>query len=506
MKFTDAILDFFKEKDIKTIFSYPGEQIYPLYKAINENEEIKNIMVRHEQAASHAADGYARITNYVGVCLATAGPGATNLTTGIATAYKDSSSVLCITGRCQKKYMGKNYFQEVPMEFLNFFKGYFVETPDIGYFEEAFNETLNSRKPIHINIPRDIFDDMASSKNTKIKIEQKSKIFAAIRFAPNRNQNHFKCNIKNVKKPLLLIGQGIYGRLSYKETTKIGKILKELNIPIVTTFPARGVIDENDDICLGLVGRRGSEIANKALLDADVIFSIGSSLSYNTIVESVREKVLNKIIPINPNPNNIKELEEILFNLENDKPWIQNLTKKSPLNKLGDYSSKIKEIINSLPYNAIITTDAGNHTVFTGMLKKCSLPKTIISSHSMGTMGFGLPASIGVKFGCLDYGIDREVVLISGDGGFQMNIQELGVIAENNLKILMVVMKNNKLNVFGDIKNPNFNKIADAYGIDNAYVEGIDEIEENVKSYLKNKNPYLMVVECKDENLPKPFT
>ncbi|WP_048055471.1 thiamine pyrophosphate-binding protein [Methanotorris igneus] len=491
MKFTDAILDFFKDKSIKTVFSYPGEQIYPLYKALNENDDIKNVMVRHEQAAAHAADGYARITNYVGVCLATAGPGATNLTTGIATAYKDSSSVLCITGRCQKKYIGKNYFQEIPMEFLNFFRGYFVETSDIGYFERAFNETLNSRKPIHINIPRDVFGDTA--KNTKIE---------------NKNQNHFKCNIKikNVEKPLLLIGQGIYGKLGYKEIIKIGKILKELNIPIVTTFPARGVIDENDDICLGLVGRRGSEIANKALLDADLIFSIGSSLSYNTIVESVREEVLNKIIPINPNPNNIGELKEILLNLEiNDKPWIENVTKKSLLDKLGDYSSKIKEIIDHLPNDAIITTDAGNHTVFTCMLKKCSLPKTIISSHSMGTMGFGLPASIGVKFGCLDYGIDREVVLISGDGGFQMNIQELGVVAENNLKILMVVMKNNKLNVFGDIRNPDFNKIADAYGIDNVYIESIDEIEENVKSYLKNKKPYLMVVECKDENLPMPF-
>ncbi|MFU8652534.1 thiamine pyrophosphate-binding protein [Methanotorris formicicus] len=489
MKFMDAILDFFKEKNIKTIFSYPGEQIYPLYKALDENEDVKNIMVRHEQGAAHAADGYARITNYVGVCLATAGPGATNLTTGIATAYKDSSSVLCITGRCQKKYIGENYFQEIPMEFLNFFKGYFVETPDVGYFEKAFNETLNSRKPIHINIPRDVLDIIV---NEKTKTEN--------------NQNYSKCNLKveNVKRPLLLIGQGIYGKLSYKEITKIGKILEELNIPIVTTFPARGVIDENDDLCLGLVGRRGSETANKALLDADVVYSIGSSLSYNTIVEGIRDKVLNKIISINPNPNNIKELKDTLLNLGiDDKPWIENL-KESSYN-LGDYSSKIKEIIDSLPNNTIITTDAGNHTVFTCMLKKCSLPKTIISSNSMGTMGFGLPVSIGVKFGCLDYGIGREVVLISGDGGFQMNIQELGVIAENNLKILMVIMKNNKLNVFGEIRNPNFNKIADAYGIDNAYIEDIDEIGENVKSYLKKKKPYLMVVECEDENLPRPF-
>ena len=123
----------------------------------------------------------------------------------------------------------------------------------------------------------------------------------------------------------------------------------------------------------------------------------------------------------------------------------------------------------------------------------------------MGTMGFGLPASIGVKFGCLDYNINREVVSINGDGGFQMNLQELATVSENNLKILIIIMKNNRLNIFGDIKNPDFNKIADAYDIDNVYIKDIDEIRGNIKYYLNNNKPYLMVVECENEGLPKPF-
>lgn len=161
--------------------------------------------------------------------------------------------------------------------------------------------------------------------------------------------------------------------------------------------------------------------------------------------------------------------------------------------------------MENLPKDTIITTDAGNHTVFVSLLKKCVAPRNIISSHSMGTMGFGLPASIGVKFGCNDYNINREVVSISGDGGFQMTIQELGTVAENNLKILIVVMKNNHLNMFGKINTPDFNKIADAYGIENVYIQNSDEIGENISYFLKKSIPYVMVVECENEKLPKPF-
>ncbi|WP_292461263.1 thiamine pyrophosphate-binding protein [Methanothermococcus sp.] len=517
MNFTDAILDFLMENNIKTVFSYPGEQIFPLYNGLNESP-IKNIMAKHEQGALHMADGYSRITNYVGVCLATAGPGATNLMTGVATAYKDSSSVIAITGRCERKYINENYFQEMQMDFLNIYNGYFVDKPDISYFKNALSETLNTKKPIHLNVPSDVLKSNVDECLTK--------------YDDNKDENaNLKCginiknikNIKDVKKPLLLIGQGIYGTLSYNDMLKINNILKECNIPIVTTYPARGVIDENDKNCLGLIGRRGNFIANKYLLECDAIFSIGASFSYNTIPESIRAEVLKKIIDLDAKINNLNDIKVLIDGLNNleyeynihvfnntdssnnkDKNDKNNYSYK--LNyKLGDYSLKIKEILDNLPDDAIITTDAGNHTVFVSLLKKCVVPRNIISSHSMGTMGFGLPASIGVKFGCLDYNINREVVSINGDGGFQMNLQELATVSENNLKILIVIMKNNRLNVFGDIKNPDFNKIADAYDIDNVYIEDIDEIRGNINYYLNNNKPYLMVVECENEGLPKPF-
>ena len=492
IKFSEAVVDFL-EKNVKTIFSYPGEQILPLYNEI-EGSSIKNIMVRDERGAGFMADGYARITNYIGVCLATAGPGATNLTTPIATAYKDNSSVLAITGRCAKKYIGKNYFQEISMDFLNFYKGYFVDNAELSYIAKAFINCLFNKKPVQLNIPVDLYNEEAKDINITTYTDI------------HRDDETTSNNTKEIdaKKPLFLIGQGIFGTLSYKEMLKISKILQEISCPITTTFPARGVVNEKAYNCIGLVGRRGDL---KSLLDADKIINIGSSLSYNTYVESVREKLLSKTINIDLKPKSIKELKEFFENLNvKNNNWI---TKNNKLNNnkfqpSGDYSNKIYEVIKNIPEDAIIVTDAGKHTVFTCLLKTCVIPRNIISSHSFGTMGFGLPASIGVKFGTIDFNIDREVVLISGDGGFLMNVEELQVVAENNLKILMVVMKNNNLAEFCKIKNPNFNKIADAFEIDNCYIEKAEDIGSEIKGYLKKDKPLLMVVETENEQLPKP--
>ncbi|HIP17109.1 MAG TPA: thiamine pyrophosphate-binding protein [Methanothermococcus okinawensis] len=543
MKFTEALINFLLKKNIKTIFSYPGEQIIELYKELN-NSPIKNILVRHEQGAAHMADGYSRITNYVGVCLATGGPGVTNLITGIATAYKDSSSVLAITGRCERKYINKNYFQEIKMDFLNMYKGYFMDKPNLDNLENVFYDCLYSKRPISLNIPQDILksNEITDSFNKYYEYNSYNEYNNPNKYEYSHRGNNedskncetVKNNIResikkikdklykigNVKKPLILIGQGIYGILPYTNMVRINNILKELDIPIVTTFPARGVINENYKNSLGLVGRRGTTIANNYLLESDIIISIGASLSYNTLPDSIRESILKKIIPINIESkinslDDIKYIFEEINNLEivnvnNNKSNMggnslnnKNDIKNNIIQKLGDYSSKIKEILDNLPDNGIIVTDAGNHTVFVSLLKKCIIPRNIISSHGMGTMGFGIPTSIGVKFGCLDYNIDREVISISGDGGFQMNLQELATIEENNLKILMIVMKNNNLNVFGSIKNPNFNKISEAYGIDNVYIEDVYDIRQNIRYYLRNNKPYLMVIECENEKLPK---
>ncbi|MBW9221230.1 thiamine pyrophosphate-binding protein [Methanothermococcus sp. SCGC AD-155-M21] len=543
MKFAEALINFLLKKNIKTIFSYPGEQIMELYKELNA-PPIKNILVRHEQGAAHMADGYGRITNYIGVCLATGGPGITNLITGIGTAYKDSSSVLAITGRCERKYMNKNYFQEIKMDFLNIYKGYFMDKPNVDNLEDIFHDCLYSKKPISLNIPQDILKSKivdSFNKYSEYKEYNNPNKYGHKNAGNNKyneNSETIKDNIResikkikdklynigNVKKPLILIGQGIYGILPYRDMVKINNILKELDIPIVTTFPARGVINENYKNSLGLVGRRGTIIGNNYLLESDIVISIGASLSYNTLPDSIRECILKKIMPINIE-GKINSLEDIKYIFEeinnlkvlninnksniggnslNNKSNINNNVKNNIMQKLGDYSSKIKEMLDNLPEDGIITTDAGNHTVFVSLLKKCIIPRNIISSHGMGTMGFGIPASIGVKFGCLDYNINREVISISGDGGFQMNLQELATIEENNLKILMIVMKNNSLNIFGRIKNPNFNKISEAYGIDNVYIEDVYDIGQNIKYYLKNNKPYLMVIECENEKLPKP--
>ncbi|HIQ39379.1 MAG TPA: thiamine pyrophosphate-binding protein, partial [Methanothermococcus okinawensis] len=440
MKFSDYIVDFLLDKGIKTVFSYPGEQIVDIYKGL-EDSPVRNILVRHEQGAVHMADGYARITNYVGVCLATAGPGTTNLTTGVYTAYKDSSSTLAITGRCERKYINKNYFQEVTTDFLNIYRGYFLDKPDPKVIVRAFNECLSSKKPVSLIIPKDISNIEVIVDNVDNNLDN---------YYYNNNENNTlkeKIKIednKDVKKPLILIGQGIYGTLKYRDLIKINKILKKLNIPFVTTFPPRGVVEETYKYNLGLVGRRGTPTANKYLLESDRTITIGASLSYNTIPEGIRENTLKKITPLNLRISSLDDIKYIVEEIEKTLPQIEPPERDSLILDLGDYSSKVLEILKNIPEDSIVVTDAGNHTVFVSLLRMCKLPRSIISSHGMGTMGFGLPASIGVKFGCIDYNIQREVISISGDGGFQMNLQELSTLEENNLKILLIVMKNNK--------------------------------------------------------------
>ncbi|ENN96113.1 thiamine pyrophosphate protein TPP binding domain protein [Methanocaldococcus villosus KIN24-T80] len=476
MKFLEAIVDFL-ERNIKTLFYYPGEQVLPLCEEV-ENSKINNILAGDERGAGFMAEGYARITNYIGVAISST-PGAGNLVTPALNAYKDNSSILLITGRNYKKYRGENYFQEIDMNFLNIYKGYF--DPKYEDFVKAFYECLYSRRPIHINISLDCYDKEVEVRDY-------------IKYKYNYN---FNIDIES-RKPLLLIGQGIYGLMPYKDIIKINKILKSVQIPISTTFPARGVISENSDNCIGLVGRRGDI---KSLLEADKIINIGSSLSYNTYVESVRNELLKKTININFYPNDIKEVKELFNNISLDNLWFEKELYFTPK---GDYSKKIYTLISSLPDDAIIVNDAGKHTVFTCLLKKCYLPKSLIASHSFGCMGFSLPTAIGVKLACLDYGIDREVVSINGDGSFIMNLQELKVISENNLKILIVIFENHKLGRFKTINNPNFVKIAESFNIDAYKTENYEEIEDVVKGYLRGNKPLLLSIKTEDEDLPTP--
>ncbi|WP_423792278.1 thiamine pyrophosphate-binding protein [Methanocaldococcus indicus] len=466
IKFYEAISNFLKEYKV---FCYPGEQIYKLYESL-ENK----ILVGDERGAGFMAEGYSRINN-IGFCLVTNGPGISNLATPLANAYKDNTSILAISGRTERKYINKNYFQEI--EIKTNAKQYFFDTPDFNKFLDAYNYSLRNKKPSLLNIPADVFEEDC------IFLDEMD-----IDYSQNIDNIINKINSIKAEKPLILIGQGIFGNLSYEEILKIPKILNKLSLPISTTYPARGVIDESKNI--GLVGRRGDI---SSLLNSDKILNIGSSLSYNTYPPSIREKLLKKTININFTPNNLEEIKYLFENISLESSLEYEKKFFSPK---GDYSQKINEIIK---YGDIIVTDAGKHTVFTSLLKICKEPKTLISSHSFGCMGFGLPVGIGVKFALIDKNIDKEVLVISGDGGILMNIEELKVISDYNLDIKVVVMKNNKLANFTKIKNPNFIKIAEGFGLETVYIEDIEDIKE-----LKYKKQIFAVVEVEDEELPKP--
>ena len=560
MKYYEYIINILNAFGIKRVFAYPGEQIKPLYDGLCSSD-IDLVMARRESGCGHMADGYGRILNYFGVALATAGPGATNLMTPIATAYKDSSSLICITGRCNREYIGKNYFQEIKHDFLNVYKGYLLLGNKEDKFLNGICESIYSRKPVHFNIPSDVLYSNKDNNFENFNIEPGNfkdikYIRDGLKYLETLNTDVIIDNLKKLrdKKGVLLLGQGIYGLLSYWEMLKLNDILKNSPLPIITTYPVRGAINEYEEISLGLCGRRGTVLGNNALLNSDYIISIGASLSYNTIPKSIRDKVIKKIIPIekhiysledvrtiieylnqiglkpydNTNNNSSIKINNIKINKNNNTNNSNNNFNSNSNNNINnninnfnktdfnktndnqtilnnDYPSKIREILNTFPENGIVITDAGNHTVFTSLLKKCIVPKNIISSHSMGTMGFGLPAGIGVKFACMDYNIDREVMVISGDGGFQMSLEELGVVSDYNLKILIIIMKNNHLNMFGKIKNPDFNKIGDAYNINNEYITKTEEIRNSIKNHLKGNKPTLLVIECDNDKIPKPF-
>lgn len=464
VKGTEMIVKALKEEKVDTLFAYPGGQAVDIFDALYGVEGIDIILPRHEQALIHAADGYARSTGKVGVCLVTSGPGATNLVTGIATANYDSVPLVCITGQVPLGLMGNDAFQEVDIVGItNSICKYAVtvrtrdELPRI--LKEAFYIARTGRPgPVVVDIPKDIQQAMGS--------EEYPREVAIRGYKPNEGVHVGQIKkavsmLKKAKKPLFLLGGGV----NISGANAVMKQLAELTgVPVITTIMGKGAIPSSHELYLGNIGIHGSYAANHAVSECDVLFSIGTRFN-DRITGKISEFAKNaKIIHIDIDSASIsknivvdipivadaklaiEKLLEYAAPLKIEK-WVgqtQEWKEQYPVHmkqQEGLTPEKIIQYINENFDYPIITTDVGQNQLWATQYMKLESNRQFLTSGGLGTMGYGFPAAIGAKLG----NPERTVIAISGDGGMQMNIQEMATAVALELPLILIVLNNGYL-------------------------------------------------------------
>ena len=509
MNVADNIVKILEEEGIENVFGIPGEQIMPLYKSLSTSN-INHILTRHEQAAAHAADGYYRSSGKIGVCIATASPGALNFTMALATAFKDNVPILVLTGDNELKYRGSDHFQSTPQ--VDMFKHItrasynpLNGTEAMYVLRAAIYELKTMPKgPIHINLSKDVL------------LQEKFDDFDLCYLCEDDMSNIGRAQelIDSAKKPLLILGAGA---ISQKENIEM--LAKMYQIPITTTFHGKGIISELDDINLGLVGIRSTPRAKYAIENADCIIALGIKASERTLPEIPDNLIhvnLNKDVLVGDYPIHGKVedfLSEINFKKVDWLDEILEINNDIELDGLDDDlkpQSAIKRILNRFADN-IIASDAGSHTTWTTLLKKSKRPGQLLFSGAMAPMGYGLPAAIGASVAT-----DERVVVINGDGDFQMNLQELATLKSNNLDVIVFILNNSEFGIirqwqedFYDMEsyqvkldNPDFVKLAASYGIDAIRTDNLEDLELILDKDLKG--PLVVEVVVESENIPLP--
>ena len=509
MNVAQKLIEILEEEGIYEVFGIPGEQIMPLYQALS-NSNINHILTRHEQASAHAADGYYRSSGKIGVCITTAAPGALNATMALATAYKDNVPILILTGDNELKYRNSDHFQSLPQFeiFKNITRASYNPlngTEAVFVLRAAIYELKKMPKgPIHINLSKDVllqedFDDIDLCYLCEDDLSNMAKAQELI---------------DKSKKLLFILGAGA---ISQREN--IEKIVHKFQIPVTTTFHGKGIISDSDDLNLGLCGIRATPRGKYAFENADCIIGLGIKASERTLIELPDNFIhvnLNKDVLIGDCPIHGK-VEDFLAEINFIKvDWLDEL-----LAVEGQYylegldedkkpQSAIKRILERFGDN-IIVSDAGSHTTWTALLKKSSKPGQLLFSGGMAPMGYGLPAGIGA---CLATG--EKVIVINGDGDFQMNLQELATLKENDLDVIVFILNNSEFGIIRQweeqiygmdpyqtkLNNPDFLKLASSYGIDAVRVDNISDLE-----YLLEENltgPLVVEVVVESEDIPLP--
>ena len=468
MNGAEVLIDALKKEGVDLMFGYPGGAVIPIFDVLYREDKMKFILTRHEQGATHAADGYARATGKVGVCLVTSGPGATNTITGIVTAKLDSVPIIVISGQVRTDYIGSDAFQETDMTGLtrsvckhNYLVQKVDELPRI--IKEAFHIARSGRPgPVSIDFPVDV-------SNAKVKSYSYPETVDLPGYKPILNGNPRQVqklarSINRAKKPLLYTGGGIISSDASKE---LQKLLQKTNIPIVVTLMGLGSVPYDNRLFLGMPGMHGTHAANYALMECDLLIAVGArfddritgnkhtfaknaKIAHIDIDPSEIGKNIKTDIPIVGDAKNL--LSDLLAEVNPRKPDGWNNTteewkKKYPLKYIQPEDGEIlpQYVIDRISQIAdsdtIIVTDVGQHQMWSALFYQHKKPRSFLSSGGLGTMGYGLPAAMGAAMAFPD----RMVVSISGDGSIQMNIQELATCAINKIPVKIAVLNNSYL-------------------------------------------------------------
>ena len=515
------VLEVLKEEGVDTVFGYPGGTILNIYDALYDyRDEITHYLTSHEQGAAHAADGYARATGKTGVCFATSGPGATNLVTGIATAYMDSVPLVAITANVALPSLGKDSFQEVDIAGVTMpitKHGYIVKDVNrlADTLRKAFRIARSGRPgPVLVDITKDVTANKAEYKPAKPG-EMKPRAV----YTEEELDKALKL-ISKAKKPFIYTGGGTVISGASEE---LAEFAHKLNAPVCDTLMGKGGFDNNDPLYTGMIGMHGTKASNFGVSRCDLLIAIGARFSDRVVGNAKKFAPAAKVIHIDIDPaeinKNIKcdisitgDVKEVLRKLNEQlspverSEWlseIEELKEKYPLDYDRDKLTcpyLIEELYRLTGGNAIITTDVGQHQMWAAQFYKYKEPRTFISSGGLGTMGYGLGACIGAKVGRPD----KQVINIAGDGCFRMNMNELATASRYNIPIVQIVINNSVLGMVRQWQTLFYNgrysntvlsdkvdyvKVAEGLGCSARRVTKKEEVEETLKWALNLGSP-----------------
>ncbi|MGO8806423.1 MAG: biosynthetic-type acetolactate synthase large subunit [Candidatus Bathyarchaeia archaeon] len=548
-----VLIESLEQQNVDVIFGILGGAILPVYDELCGNQKIRHILARHEQGAAHAAEGYARASGRVGVCMATSGPGATNLVTGIANAYLDSSPMIAITGQVpstgvNSSYMiGKDAFQEAdiigittPITKHNYQPRTIMEIQPM--VNAAFYIASSGRPgPVLIDIPKNVQSDTAEIEmGLTEKIEARG-------YKPAMTPDLTKISeaadlLAQAVYPIILAGGGVISANASDELMQMSDLL---TAPVATTFMGKGAFPEGHPLSVGCIGMHGNPAANRLIGEADVLLAVGTRFS---------DRATANLDTFAPNAKKIHidiDAAELGKNIEVDVPIVGDAkislkllqtvtTKKLPRMKVSLWSKRIKEakeqlspilkerpkdlvpkallieLRKLLPADAIVTTEVGQNQMWSALYFQALKPRTFISSGGLGTMGFGFPAAIGAKVACPD----RPVVDIAGDGSFLMTEQELACSVAEKIPVIVIVLNNSVLGMVAQWqrmlynrrymavnlgKTPDFVKLAEAYGAQGLRVNSLEEFQKAVKTALTSNVTTVIDVPIGSEQDVVPF-
>ncbi len=529
---------------VDVVFGYPGGAILPSYDAMLQYP-IHHVLVRHEQGASHMADGYARASGRVGVCVSTSGPGATNMLTGLATALMDSIPVVAITGQVGTKVIGSDAFQEtdvtgvsLPVTKHNYLVTDVHELPHV--IREAFHIARSGRPgPVLIDIPKDVQLATMEFEYPTAPIHLPNERLLQ-RFAPMEYFERAAQLIAQAERPLILAGHGI--TLSGAEA-EVLEFAEKHNIPVALTLLGIGSFPAEHPLCLGMMGMHGGVCANEAIQNADLLLAMGMRFDDRVTGNLKTYSPYSKKIHFEIDPSEINKnvkvdvplLGDLKASLQKLAPlaapkrhdaWLSHLKnelEQNPMRDVLDWESSdglmsehvVHDLWTATQGDAIVVTDVGQHQMWEAQYYLHNKPRTLITSGGLGTMGFALPAAIGAKLACPD----KEVWVIAGDGGFQMTLYEMATIVQEKLKINIAILNNGYLGMvrqwqefFYDaryaatpILSPEFTKLAEAYGIPGYLVDQRADVMSVLEEVRSSSGPALIEFRVKMEDAVYPM-